>query len=330
MTENDDEIQDVLDQLSALNPPKAVTPQATRQAYTRLQERIEQAEENRLSNQLWRILTMFNRKIAYGAAFVLLFGIAFTFPQVRAAASDFLGLFRVQQFTAVSISPQQLALLEQVAEQGLTPGEVEILNEPGQTTPADSLEAARLSTGLETVRTIPSLGDPTEIYTVEGGNARLTIDLKGAQAIVAAVGGDPALLPDSLDGAQVDVSTYAGVEQSWEDGTTLMQTESPVVEYPEGLDPAVLGEALLQVLGLDADEAHNLAQTIDWTSTLLLPIPRNVATFHEVSVNGVSGMAISSLETADSVLLWQDGGMVYVLAGQTTVEKLLELAGSMQ
>ena len=58
------------------------------------------------------------RTWAIGLAAVLFFAVLFSFPAVRAAASDFLGLFRVQKFAPISISPEQMAMLEQLAEGG--------------------------------------------------------------------------------------------------------------------------------------------------------------------------------------------------------------------
>ncbi len=332
MPQSEKELQSVMNQLSVLEPTTADTPQTSSQALARVNHQIEQQVQNGFSYRLRRFVMSDNRRFAYAAfLFILLFGAAFSFPSVRAAASDFLGLFRVQKFAAISVSPEQIAILERVAEEGLTPGELEIINEPGDLVAADSLKAAQESTGLAAVRTLPELGDPDEIWVADGGNGRLTVDLEGARAIVAATGADPMLLPDSLDGAVVDVAVYAGIQQQWADGTMLMQTASPVVDYPDDVNPTVLGEALLQVLGMNDDEAHRLAQNIDWTSTLLLPIPQEFASFNEVTVEGVSGLALNSLDGHGSALFWQKDGIVYLLLGpDMTADELVSLAGTLK
>jgi hypothetical protein len=110
----------------------------------------------------------------------------------------------------------------------------------------------------------------------------------------------------------------------------LVQTDSPIVEYPEGLDPQPLGEALLQLLGMDAAEARRLSENIDWTSTLLLPIPTDFATFEEVTVNGGSGLLLNNVSGPESALVWQENGVLYLLAGSENSGNLLELAESLQ
>lgn len=264
------------------------------------------------------------RTIAVGFSLVLLLAVFFSFPAVRAGASEFLGLFRVQKFAPISISPEQIAVLEQLAEQDMAPGELVIRNEPGAITPVDSLADAGLRTGLN-VRALPGLGEPDEINVLDGGDGYLIVDLAAARAIVEAAGADPTLLPDSLQGARVDVVAYPGVQQVWGEDIIFMQAESPLVEYPDDVDPAVLGEALLQVLGTEPREARRIARSIDWASTLLLPIPREMVTFSEVTVDGVTGVALQPLDGQGGALLWQKEGKVYMLTGEGSADDLLPL-----
>jgi hypothetical protein len=268
---------------------------------------------------------MLNRRYVFAALVVLLMvAVAFSLQPVRALASDFLGLFRVEKFAAISVSPEQLALLEEVAEEGLYPGEVIMSEEPGAPEAVATIAEAEARVG-RMVATVPELGSPQEIQVTSGGSGQLLVDLESARSIVRAAGADPALLPDSLDGAAVDVTLYPTVEQRWSE-LALVQTQSPLVDYPEDVNPTVLGEALLRVLGMEPAEAERLARSIDWSSTMLLPIPDNFATFREVEVNGESGLALSSVDGEGSSVMWQSGGVVYVLAGQQAVDELLALA----
>lgn len=326
------EIQNTLEQLSVLEPQAGDGPRPAAQALARVRLAADTQEEARLVNRIGRLMMKQNRRYATAVIlFLLLFTTAFSFPAVRAAASDFLGLFRVQKFAAISVSPEQIAILQQVAEEGLMPGQVEIIEEPGQLRPMDSLTAARRETGLPAVRTLSDRDEPAQIWAADGGNGRIIIDLAGARAIVEAAGADPLLLPDSLDGAQINVELFAGIQQQWADGLVLMQTASPEVDYPDEIDPTILGEALLQVLGLNDAEAYRLARSIDWTSTVLLPVPQELASFTEVTVDGVSGMALDSLGGEGSTLLWQKDGVVYILIGPNmSSNELVSLAGTLQ
>ena len=330
MSKEDQEIQEVLDQLSMLAPGAADAPQPARASYAQLQAKLEPPADKRSLG--WkRSLNMIikRRPTAIAVSFILIFAILLSFPAVQAAAGDFLGLFRVQKFAPLSITPEQLALLEQLAEEGMTPGEFNVRREPGATTPVDSLAEAGRTTGLKP-RTISTLGEAKDVYILEGGDGYLIVDVEASRAIVEAAGADPSLLPDSLDGRRVDVVVFPGIQQEWDD-YMFMQAESPLVEYPAEVDPTVLGEAFLQVLGTEPEEAQRIARSIDWASTLLLPLPSQVVTFSEVTVDGVSGVALTPHSGVDEgALLWQKDGRVYLLTGPGTIDQLLALGNSIR
>jgi hypothetical protein len=328
MNSHDDDIRDVLDQLELLTPKGVDAPRPARQALAQFKQQLGQEMPHQ--PWYWRFTDMFKqRKYAFATAMVMFLIVLFAFPGVRAAASDFLGLFRVQKFAPISVSPQQLAMLEQIAEQGLVPGELEMIDEPTEPQKVESLDAAAASAGFFP-RSFADLGQPENIMVMQGGSGRLTVNLANARAILEAAGIDPLLLPDSLDGQPVDATLYASVDQSWADGTMLMQTPSPQIDYPDDVDPTVLGEALLQILGLSPEEAHAMAQEIDWTSTLVVPVPQTAFTFSEVRVDGTSGMALTSIQDGQSGLVWQKDGVVYFLTAPGSTEDLLKLADSLK
>jgi hypothetical protein len=324
-----DELEVVLNKLNTLAPGAKDAPRPPAQALARLRRSMKQDEPSPVTLFKWRLPEMFNRKYAFAAlALLVMLVVAFSLPPVRAAASDFLGLFRVQKFAAISVSPEQLARLEEVAEAGLYPGEMEMVRDPGPPAPVSSLAEAKSFAG-QPVKTIAELGTPELIQVTAGGAGRLLVDVESARAILTAAGVDPLLLPDSLDGAAVDVTIFPAVEQRWPNAS-LVQTESPVVDYPDDVDPAQLGEALLRMLGMDPVEAQRLAQDIDWTSTMLLPIPEDVASFREVAVGGESALALSSIDGQGSSLMWQESGALYLLTGDMGIDELLVLAETVE
>ncbi len=327
MTDHDEEIQDVLITLSNLAPGNKDAPRPASQALTRLRLETESQKRQPID---WRISSVFSRRSAFAALFVLivLVVVAFSSAGVRAAASDFLGLFRVQKFAAISISPEQIALIENLAESGLYPGDLEMIDEPGEPRQVASIQEAEEAAGLR-ARTLAELGEPDRVFVIDGGSGNLVVNVENARAIAQTAGADPALIPDSLDGAIVAVTVYSGIAQNWSNGTALVQSPSPLVEYPDDVDPAALGEALLQALGMEPQQAQSLAQSIDWTNTLLLPIPENLASFREIVVDGVTGLALSSIDGQNSTILWEKKGHVYVLSG-TNVEELTDIAQSIQ
>lgn len=323
MTHDPDE--DVLQKLGTLAPGEDEQPR-TAAAWRTFQTRRDRSAEQPLT---WRFSAMLKRRVVVTVGLLLLIVAAFSLPPVRAAASDFLGLFRVQKFAPISVSPEQVALLNQIAEQGLHPGSLIMTDEPGESQTVASVADAEALLGFRP-RQIPALGEPTTIEVQSGGSGRLIVDLEQLRAIMSMAGVDPTLLPDSLEGAEINAVLHPGAVLTWADGTTLMQTRSPELDYPDDVDPVAIGEALLQALGMSDDEARRLSRAIDWNNTLVLPVPANLASFSEVVVHGTTGLALSSVEGYGNAILWQSGDYLYLLTGDGSIEELLALADRME
>jgi hypothetical protein len=114
----------------------------------------------------------------------------------------------------------------------------------------------------------------------------------------------------------------------------LFQVPRPALDLPEGVDPAVLGSSLLQLFGIPQADAGRLARTIDWTSTLVLPVPAGAARFREVPVDGVVGVMVDSeerLPEREQAVLWQKDGIVYGIAGRgVDLTELVRVADSLR
>jgi hypothetical protein len=119
------------------------------------------------------------------------------------------------------------------------------------------------------------------------------------------------------------------------DCTVLMQLASPTIEAPDELPVADLGAAFLQIMGMNPEEAANFSASLDWSSTLVIPIPRNEADYREVSVDGVTGTLIQEARghhgrSGGFVLMWVNDGILYGLTGSGDGSQALEMANSLQ
>ena len=311
MKREPEQIEDVLARLKVLAPREEEAPTPVAVALARL--RAWPVRQSRWG-AIWRWLSRpgVSRRPAYALALLLLLLLTFSFPGVRTAASEFLGTFRVQRFAPIAISPEQIAALSELAEQGFVPGQIEQTS-PGSSINADDAAAAAELAGM-TLQFPAALPTPAAFQVSEAPDMRLTINLADARALLVAAGLDPLILPDHVDGQTVDVTASPGVTVSWPEGVAFFQTASPQVTYPPGVDLQVLGEAALQFLGMSDVEAANLAATIDWTSTFVLPIPTGVATYEEVTVAGGPALLISSLDGQMSGLVWEQNGNLYLLS----------------
>jgi hypothetical protein len=275
---------------------------------------------------------------------------ALSIPSVSAAAQSFLNLFRVKRITAVSIDPARMQAMRQGMKDSdlkALMGESVVVNKPQQE-PQVVTDAAAASALAGIPVKLPSAG-VTELRVMPGSDARITGDSNKLAAVLQLMNITDVAVPAGLDGAVIDIKTPAMVSARIGSGRgeiTLLQAKSPDITLPDGVSMAQLGEIALRVMGLTADEARDMAARIDWNSTLVVPIPSNAASFREVTVNGASGLLITTTrqpaENAEanvggprqmrggSVVMWSDGDVVYAVQGQVEAVELIALAESLR
>lgn len=267
--------------------------------------------------------------LAAAATLVVLVGLL-AFPPVRAAADQLLQIFRVQQIVFVPISTERI---EELRDLNIDPGslflsEPEVVGTPSEPQAVASVDEASAAAGFP-VAQIDGAGTP-EIFVKDGQNMRFQVNLEGAQNLLNLLGITDVTLPSELGSAPIEVASQAMVMQSYTNGDTvlnLMQTQSPDVSLPDGVDLAQLGEAGLRVLGLTAEEAAQFSDQIDWSSTLVLPFPSDVTSLSQVRVGSETGMVFGDDDTGRT-LYWQHDGYLYVLLGDVSVDDLIAAAES--
>lgn len=80
-----------------------------------------------------------------------------------------------------------------------------------------------------------------------------------------------------------------------------------------------VAEAGLQLAGLSATEASQFADDVDWTSTLVIPVPRDKASYRSFPVDGVIGTVIEWPATrtyrGSYDLIWLKNGVIRAVSG---------------
>ena len=274
------------------------------------------------------------------AASIALVAFAFTLPPVQAVAQAFLDLFRVVQFTGVQVDPERLQSLETsgLDLQGML-GDVEPLTTPQEpvsyATAAEAGEAAGIR--VRTPAWLPPGFSSTGFMVSSEHAARITANTAGLQAVIDTLGLGDVELPDGLDGQVATVRVPPIVSQSYVNGERslhVVQARSPDASFPAGLDLAKLAYAGLRILGTPQDEAYRMSVTIDWRTTLIVPVPMQAAAYRPVNVAGNEGLLLEGLarneQRAGSALMWSSGGEVFAVAGPVNGVELLEIAQTLQ
>jgi hypothetical protein len=288
-------------------------------------------------------------KWAAMAASIALVSVAFTFPAVRAGAQAFLDLFRVVSVRGVSFDAERLSELEQLDLSHLdlphiVGDNIEVLAESGPPTSYATLEEAGTAAGhrVLTPAWLPAGWALTTIEVVGENAARVTVRTEPLRQILEALGIDDVSIPAGVDGQQATIRVPSvvhlefthtptdGQTQSLGGNLQLLQARNPEVSFPAGLDLAALAEVGLRILGLERDEAYRLAQSIDWRSTLIVPVPAANASFTEVNVAGNEALLIEPRDEYGGLLLWASGDQAFALGGPLPAPELIEVAQTLQ
>jgi Putative zinc-finger len=261
---------------------------------------------------------------------------------VRTWAQRVLTMLRVQKISVVTIDPGALMsnggpnsrpskLIDQFFSDSVV-----VTMKPGEPDVASSVAQAAELAGYP-IQTLGSLGAPQSIE-VNGESAfQMTIDRDRVETLLEEVGRSDINIPESANGALIAVRVPKIVRSRYGDCSTtncvyLIQAPSPTVSVPPDLNMAEIAEAALELAGMNSAEAHSFCQTVDWTSTLVIPIPSNSGSYQTVSVDGVEGTLITETRAQQSrySLLWVKNGMIDSLTGQGSSSDALALAASLQ
>ncbi len=292
------------------------------------------------------------------AAAVLL--LSLMFPATRSFAQRLLATLRIERVQTVSLdlgplgsnsSQQPLQALSKLLSDNT------VVTTDEKPFSASSQDAASQAAGFP-VRLLSARTD-TPAFEITGAHAfHLTLDRSRLQDILDEAGRSDLLLPSSVDGAPVSVQMpravavqYGACAKHNAQGATqpttsadpcllLLQAPSPTINVPSDLNIQQLAETGLQFAGWTPVKASEFCKTVDWKTTLVVPIPAGVQSYETATVNGIRGTLMHFANNHGGgpgfALVWVDNqttpgnSMIYSLAGQGDGSSAVQLASSLQ
>lgn len=196
------------------------------------------------------------------------------------------------------------------------------------------------------IRRLPGAEAFATLQVIPVTTVRWTVRLDHLREALHAVGADDVALPETLDGTAMTLTGGPVLLATLEhQGTPLGFLQAPLPALtmsPEG-DVRLLAEATLRLMGMPAAEARRLANTVDWQTTLLLPVPLAAGMAVEVQPASLGGGREGTLFTfptaatpsgelvAVRFLLWHDAEFLYGLGGpEVDPDRLLAWARSLR
>jgi hypothetical protein len=252
---------------------------------------------------------------------------------VRASAQSFLSLFRIVDFVAVPLGERGLASVDSIDLPRLLSEHVQITGDTPPTPVASADEASGLAGySVRVPGWLPAGATLVEAAVSGARVVQVTADTVRLQGVMDSLGITDLDVPAGLDGQTLTVNVPPMVMLRYRhDGrhTRFLQAPSPVVSLPAGVELSALGEIGLRILGLAPDEARRLAGSIDWTSTMLVPLPPTAHTFRRIDVNGHPGVAVEHQppnQSPTNMILWSDGERVFALMSLQHMTQVMQMA----
>ncbi|MGB7023372.1 MAG: hypothetical protein WBD73_06185 [Candidatus Acidiferrales bacterium] len=278
-------------------------------------------------------------------------------PVTRRLTHRFFGSLRVQKVQAVSVNlsnfvgPDANPTLQNMVSQMISDKVTVTQSEKTQSAP-DAAAASQLA-GFRAELLGDRKDKPTIVVT--GIHAfTLTVDRTRLQAILQEAGRRDLSVPQSVDGADVqvtiprevrarygtcpgrpsataDVATPTPHTMQYTDCVLLSEGPSPTVNVPNGLDVQQLAEIGLELAGMTSAQAQQFLNNVNWKSTMVAPIPRYMRSYETVNVRGVQGtlLNMAGRRGPTYTLLWAKNGTVYSLTGYGNSGDAVSLANSL-
>ncbi len=342
ITRRADHVRNVLD---ALTPTPAELSANPALAYAHFEQRFPEPAHT-MATSLKRLFIQWRRPAWALVAAVAVIAFLVSFAPARAWAQKFLQMLRVQKVAVIpvdlpGITSEDVAnntngkLLAQMISDSVV-----ITMKPGEPKLVSTLEAATQMAGFP-VRSLTDLDPPANIHVQAEGAFHMTLDRDRIQDVLDQAGRSDVQIPASVNGSTVAVfiprlvrleygncpnhatarrtGTPAFAIASSESCISFFQARTPVVSVPPTLNLSALAEAGLEVAGMSPAEAHAFCQTVDWSSTLVIPLPRNGTSSRAVPVDGVTGTLIETAPhgkfLGEYALIWIKNGIVYSVNG---------------
>ena len=275
-------------------------------------------------------------------------------PNAHVLADQFLGLFQVQSFQPVTVNLQTFrdGVGEDLQHFGSLTIQAPDLNNITHPTLAQLKQELPFSPLLPDYLP-PGVGPVRQFSLVNSSEGSFTFSAAEARTYLAQTGQGNVSIPSQLDGATFTITLTPGVIINYGE---QCQTQS-VASYPpqtadlgcsggkpfyvaeipspviKATGKATLEDLLHFILSLPnlTPDARVLLQDVNLSTGMVpLPIPPQVQA-QPVTTHGVKGVLMTDTSLSLGAVLWQKGGIVYMVAGATSDRtQLLKSANSLQ
>ncbi|MGG1663591.1 zf-HC2 domain-containing protein [Brevibacillus sp. NRS-1366] len=295
-------------------------------------------DKKRVLKRSWNTMNKKTKRWVTGASAAAVLLVSLSFPQVQAAANDFLSIFRMDKVEFVKMTQQDLQEVEGWLSSG-SAGEMELkgigklwIDEADQNKLEkgflyyDSREEAEKA-GVK----LPDLPNDIKVRSVEVNSAytiHFEMNAEKANKLLSQLKVENRF-DESLSGKRFSLEVPKMMNiwmKNGKESFSYAVVDAPELKAPDGVDLGQLRETMLALPFIPDRVKKQMMSIEDWQHTLPLPyIADGDSKMKEVKVHGQTGILITT--TYDKQLIWQEGGQIHMLGGSAVNdENLLAIA----
>ncbi|TZE81734.1 DUF2275 domain-containing protein [Calorimonas adulescens] len=320
---------------------------------------LDKAWEN-LNKKIYKkergVLNMLKKykKYAAAAAAVALITASIALPPVQKVEAEILSLFRLNNFKAVTITPDDI---QNIKDKFYQAGKIDLKQYGVIKVTGDYGSSKEFSkSNLDEIKSyvgydfkLPQDNNDFKIrdsiYVQKGQSVEFKLNVDNINDLIKTFGGNK-LLPENLNGKTFKIILGDSIHISSTDknesdssknisyGLDIMKT--PEIIVPEGVDIEKVRDAVINMPFLPDDIRNQIASIKDWKNTIPVPVT-DADTIKDVTINGSKGIVISGtyegssdLEVYSNLAL-NDNDVIYWFSGNNmSPDELIKIAESMR
>ncbi|MFC7440210.1 anti-sigma factor [Laceyella putida] len=263
-------------------------------------------------------------------------------PQVQAAASELLSVFRVDQVEFVKLTEKDLESVERFLEsknvgsldlKGMGKIRIEGDQKEEGVRHFDSYEQA-VKSG-EALPKIPADAKAVgEVTVQESRTIHFQLDTDKVNKLLHQLNSG-VKLDDKLNGKTFSVEVPKQLDLNLISDKGEFQysiTNIPQIQVEKDVDIIKLRQTILSLPFIPENIKSQLVDINDWQHTLPIPVYGERDKVREVQINGVKGIVVQGPTTGWETLIWQKDGKIHSLTNysdQVKMDQLIEMARKM-
>ncbi|MED4583059.1 DUF4367 domain-containing protein [Brevibacillus choshinensis] len=301
---------------------------------------VQLGSQKKVLKRSWKDMNKKTKKWVTGTSAAAVLVVSLSFPQVQAAASDLLSIFRMDKVEFVKVTKQDLQEVEAWMSSGRA-GEMELkgigklwIDEAGQKDKENRSYNSREAAEKAGVK-LPALPKGLDVESVDispSFTLQLEINVEKANKLLAQMQVDQQF-DEKLSGKRFSLHVPESQNiwlRSGENSLNYMVVDAPELKAPEGVDLEQLRNTMLALPFIPDNVKKQMLSIKDWQHTLPMPYMTDKdSKMKEVKVNGTDAVLISSEH--NSQIIWQEDGHIHMLQAYDKIngDELLEIAKKM-